>query len=52
MTYLKVVLTIIALGILLIACKLYFNNPMEVNLEEIRGRIVEVATPINVRVVK
>ena len=52
MAYLKVILTIIALALLLIACKLYFDNPMDVNIEYIGDRIIEVATPINVRVVK
>jgi len=52
MDYIKIILTIIAILLLLIACKFYFDNPMDINIEYIGDRIIEVATPINVRVVK
>jgi len=51
MTYIKIILTIIAALLLLIACKLA-KNPMDVNIEYIGDRIIEVATPINVRIIK
>ena len=52
MTYLKIILTIIALCLVLISCKLYFDNPMDVNIEYIGDRIIEAAPPINVRIIK
>jgi len=51
MTYIKIILTIIAVLLLFITYRLA-KNPMDVNIKYIDDRIVEVATPINVRVVK
>ena len=52
MTYLKIILTIIAITLILMACKLIWDNPMDVNLELIGDRYIEVAEPIRVRIVK
>ncbi len=52
MTYLKIILTIIAITLILMACKLIWDNPMDVNIEYIGDRIISVAEPINVRIIK
>jgi len=50
MRYIKIVLTIIAILLLIIACKL-LNNPYEVNLKLIGNRHIEFAQPIRVVIV-
>lgn len=47
MKYTKFILTIIAILLLIIVCKL-LKNPYNVNLEKIGGRYIEWAEPIRI----
>jgi len=52
MGYIKIILTIIAILLLLIACKLILKNPQDVNVEMIGGRYIEYSEPVRVKIVK
>jgi len=52
MTYIKIILTIIAVTLILMACKLLLKNPQDVNVEMIGGRYIEYSEPVRVKIVK
>lgn len=47
MKYTKFILTVIAILLLIITCKL-MKNPVNVNIDKIGGRYIEIAEPIRI----